>query len=1070
METGVKTGDPTCLSHTEGTNFPKWQSHGLMDFSWTPGLYPEDPVHSTEDTCVTCQLCGQSVKSNKLLMHMAAHFFQLSKNFNVDDKCTTTEKEQTPRSAIDLLREYTVKPDHLCTLRNTAKDILNYQLGPQITEADADAFLALAIEILAFSPTIHHQTYERVQREWFHLNRLHDQQLITQFICTSCTPIRQFALETSRALHTQLTHPMTNALNNSQIVGILDELLTKTSNPCPSGEPDNGKICAESFSSVISLPWRPLTGLSSSPAKIGSNSKLMATDQTASDVSMFQQIPFTELPTPLVSLPHSDGSLVSIDAISSSFANHNSTVPAADGLNTMLATLSNLPSRLLDTLVPFKTEKWPVSHSPTKKPMDLQDFFNTSVLSGQITQQPQQFKPNGMNSNIGATNNGGHNNSSNLSSVNQQRRSRTRLSEAQLAVLRSYFDINNSPCEEKMAEICLKTGLPGKVVKHWFRNTLFKERQRTKDNPYNFSVPPSTSIDLEEYEKTGRIEVRPAPTELAHPMPSEDDTIAAEPNKQVKMDAERSFDVDTSKIKEFQPSILLQSPQARTQFDNNDEDDCAPGSKRLLDTPKEDPESNPSKRPRCSSEGSFGMEYSSPRHASQISSPVSMSNSPSVPTDPNLIPTLSNSTPSVSESNDQQLNSFDLAHWFVRTPTGETTNPLLDSHQMDDKNSSIRKTEPNHQFILSGDNRVSASILSTPTTNTNGYFPDTNTPGLGSLPAIHYNPSPIDAFHLQKQVEAFMMAAALSQKVTSSPPPPVINAFPGASINPNPDAPLDLSTSSSYLTKSTASAPVPLFQVEHPLTTIDPHLTAFTLNTNSDTGLNTLPNLLHPLPNNSVTNGAGSISHSTTVTTTPSTPGARRNRTSITALQSRCMQAIYAHHKTPSVHECDRLGGMIGLTRRVVQVWFQNQRAKEKKMARVASSYSPGATNGSSYSNTSNSNNNNFTTTNSLLDFVLDPSYCGLCDIPIRCDLTGAIPVFTRSSGNNTTTGTTTLDLSSNSGAEMHPVATHTLNGSSASSASALATHASFVDHLFSSVHLKKLIGLCSIEVQTGQV
>ena len=30
-----------------------------------------------------------------------------------------------------------------------------------------------------------------------------------------------------------------------------------------------------------------------------------------------------------------------------------------------------------------------------------------------------------------------------------------------------------------------------KVVKHWFRNTLFKERQRCKDSPYNFSVPPA---------------------------------------------------------------------------------------------------------------------------------------------------------------------------------------------------------------------------------------------------------------------------------------------------------------------------------------------------------------------------------------------------------------------------------------------------------------------------------------------------------------------------------------------------------------------------------------------------
>lgn len=48
-----------------------------------------------------------------------------------------------------------------------------------------------------------------------------------------------------------------------------------------------------------------------------------------------------------------------------------------------------------------------------------------------------------------------------------------------------------------------QTGLAAKVIKHWFRNTLFKERQRNKDSPYNFSVPPTTNLNLEEYEKTG---------------------------------------------------------------------------------------------------------------------------------------------------------------------------------------------------------------------------------------------------------------------------------------------------------------------------------------------------------------------------------------------------------------------------------------------------------------------------------------------------------------------------------------------------------------------------------------
>ncbi len=76
-----------------------------------------------------------------------------------------------------------------------------------------------------------------------------------------------------------------------------------------------------------------------------------------------------------------------------------------------------------------------------------------------------------------------------------------------MQVLREYFDIINSPTEQHIEEMSYKSGLPIKVIKHWFRNTLFKERQRNKDSPYNFSIPPSMGIDLEAYEKTGEMKV-----------------------------------------------------------------------------------------------------------------------------------------------------------------------------------------------------------------------------------------------------------------------------------------------------------------------------------------------------------------------------------------------------------------------------------------------------------------------------------------------------------------------------------------------------------------------------------
>ncbi|KAJ6652494.1 hypothetical protein lerEdw1_011464 [Lerista edwardsae] len=77
----------------------------------------------------------------------------------------------------------------------------------------------------------------------------------------------------------------------------------------------------------------------------------------------------------------------------------------------------------------------------------------------------------------------------------QHKRPRTRITDDQLRVLRQYFDINNSPSEEQIKEMADKSGLPQKVIKHWFRNTLFKERQRNKDSPYNFSNPPITSLE-----------------------------------------------------------------------------------------------------------------------------------------------------------------------------------------------------------------------------------------------------------------------------------------------------------------------------------------------------------------------------------------------------------------------------------------------------------------------------------------------------------------------------------------------------------------------------------------------
>jgi AT-binding transcription factor 1 len=59
--------------------------------------------------------------------------------------------------------------------------------------------------------------------------------------------------------------------------------------------------------------------------------------------------------------------------------------------------------------------------------------------------------------------------------------------------------------------------------------------------------------------------------------------------------------------------------------------------------------------------------------------------------------------------------------------------------------------------------------------------------------------------------------------------------------------------------------------------------------------------------------------------------GNKRFRTQMSNVQIKLMKSIFHLYKTPTMAECSSLGSEIGLQKRVVQVWFQNARAKEKK-------------------------------------------------------------------------------------------------------------------------------------------
>ncbi|KFM67159.1 Zinc finger homeobox protein 4, partial [Stegodyphus mimosarum] len=137
----------------------------------------------------------------------------------------------------------------------------------------------------------------------------------------------------------------------------------------------------------------------------------------------------------------------------------------------------------------------------------------------------------------------------------QQKRARTRINDEQLKILRTYFDINNSPTEEQLIEMSDKSGLPLKVIKHWFRNTLFKERQRNKDSPYNFNNPPSTFLNLEEYEKTGEAKVVPINRNDYLSKVDADSTNQSEDGRSIADDTDSSQEDKDKQENEYQSHI-----------------------------------------------------------------------------------------------------------------------------------------------------------------------------------------------------------------------------------------------------------------------------------------------------------------------------------------------------------------------------------------------------------------------------------------------------------------------------------------------------------------------------------
>ena len=146
----------------------------------------------------------------------------------------------------------------------------------------------------------------------------------------------------------------------------------------------------------------------------------------------------------------------------------------------------------------------------------------------------------------------------------------------------------------------------------------------------------------------------------------------------------------------------------------------------------------------------------------------------------------------------------------------------------------------------------------------------------------------------------------------------------------------------------------------------------------------------------------------------------RRVRTQMTQYQVNVMRLIFAEYKTPTMNECEQMGREINLKKRVVQVWFQNARAKDKK-SHPSTQQNPRSI---LFSNTAN---------NDLSSYEFAADECLLCSVKY----------------NASSSATTTA--------------------ASANSASSPPNSQQQRDHLFSKLHLSKLIQfVTSIAVENG--
>ncbi|CAJ0961273.1 unnamed protein product, partial [Mesorhabditis belari] len=546
------------------------------------------------------------------------------------------------------------------------------------------------------------------------------------------------------------------------------------------------------------------------------------------------------------------------------------------------------------------------------------------------------------------------------------KRARTRITDDQLKVLRQYFDINNSPTEAQIKDMSVKTMLPEKVIKHWFRNTLFKERQRDKDSPYNFSVPPQMSIDLDTYEKTGEAKVvslTPEQTNGATTPTSSTNSVEKEFKQEVKLELKEPKPPATLQALPEPPNLaaLIGNLQQQNPFsfmaDKEAFSSLLAGAMPGLAQVQQPTAGRRANRTRFTDYQLRTLQQFFDKQAYPKDDDLELL-SKKLQLSPRVIVVwFQNARQKARKIYENQPNA-ENSERFVRTPgcnfqckrcslVFQRYYELIQHQQKkcykDDCQAQLQDNKGVEGHLTEAEKEQLACNQETPAPESPA-LPDpaellkllgqgkSSTEALlkmcesARIPITPGNPLPTPSssstpsnFHkrcpfcclLFRSRQSLLEHLPTKHNLQMQRVPVDVDLLPNADDVPSlsstllsgdGSAPLDLSSNGSHERNESLS--------------VSPFLGA-----GSDVD-DACEDIFSALAQQSMHSSQGD---------SRSPANNKRYRTHLTPIQVHVMKCIFTEYKTPSMAECDKLGREIGLHKRVVQVWFQNARAKERK-------------------------------------------------------------------------------------------------------------------------------------------